>query len=101
MAKGTLMEMVGADWIRSMHREDDLAGRPGSIVQVFITFLSMYSFIVHDTTNISCKFLTKISVAMFDSRWKRILFHHSHTSRYKLHFVSFSLHVDCLGIYIS
>lgn len=38
------MEMVGADWIRSMHREDDLAGRPGSIVQVFITFLSMYSF---------------------------------------------------------
>lgn len=44
MAKGTLMEMVGADWIRSMHREDDLAGRPGSIVQVFITFLSMYSF---------------------------------------------------------
>lgn len=33
------MEMVGADWIRSMHREDDLAGRPGSIVQVFITFL--------------------------------------------------------------
>ncbi|KAB1199642.1 Protein ENHANCED DISEASE RESISTANCE 2 [Morella rubra] len=32
-AKGTLMQMVGADWLRSDRREDDLGGRPGSIVQ--------------------------------------------------------------------
>lgn len=33
-AKGTLMQMVAADWLRSNKREDDLGGRPGSIVQV-------------------------------------------------------------------
>jgi hypothetical protein len=33
-ANGTLMQMVAADWLRSDKREDDLAGRPGSIVQV-------------------------------------------------------------------
>lgn len=33
-AKGTLMQMVAADWLRSDKREDDLGGRPGSIVQV-------------------------------------------------------------------
>jgi len=32
-AKGTLMQMVGADWIKSDRREDDLASRCGSIVQ--------------------------------------------------------------------
>ncbi|KAF8403070.1 hypothetical protein HHK36_011164 [Tetracentron sinense] len=32
-AKHTLMEMVAADWLRSDKREDDLGGRPGSIVQ--------------------------------------------------------------------
>lgn len=34
-AKGTLMQMVGADWLRSDKREDDLGGRPGSIVQKY------------------------------------------------------------------
>ncbi|TYI16128.1 hypothetical protein ES332_A08G233300v1 [Gossypium tomentosum] len=34
-AKGTLMQMVAADWLRSDTREDDLGGRPGSIVQKF------------------------------------------------------------------
>ncbi|KAI5648652.1 hypothetical protein M9H77_34657 [Catharanthus roseus] len=34
-AKSSLMQMVGADWIRSDKREDDLAGRPGSIVQKY------------------------------------------------------------------
>ncbi|KAL0436908.1 UNVERIFIED_CONTAM: protein ENHANCED DISEASE RESISTANCE 2 [Sesamum radiatum] len=34
-AKGTLMEMVGADWLRSDKREDDLWGRPGGIVQKY------------------------------------------------------------------
>ncbi|KAE8727161.1 protein-tyrosine sulfotransferase-like [Hibiscus syriacus] len=33
-AKGTLMQMVAADWLRSDKREDDLGGRPGGIVQV-------------------------------------------------------------------
>ncbi|KAJ4971215.1 hypothetical protein NE237_004314 [Protea cynaroides] len=32
-AKGTLMQMVGADWLRSDKREDDLGGRSGGIVQ--------------------------------------------------------------------
>ncbi|KAL3523463.1 hypothetical protein ACH5RR_016297 [Cinchona calisaya] len=32
-AKGTLMQMVAADWIRSDRREDDIGGRPGGIVQ--------------------------------------------------------------------
>ncbi|XP_073040663.1 protein ENHANCED DISEASE RESISTANCE 2-like isoform X2 [Primulina eburnea] len=32
-AKGTLMEMVAADWLRSDKREDHLAGRYGGIVQ--------------------------------------------------------------------
>uniref|UniRef100_A0A0E0IU20 PH domain-containing protein n=1 Tax=Oryza nivara TaxID=4536 RepID=A0A0E0IU20_ORYNI len=33
-ANNTLMQMVGADWIKSDKREDDLAGRPGGLVQV-------------------------------------------------------------------
>ncbi|XP_057427402.1 protein ENHANCED DISEASE RESISTANCE 2-like isoform X2 [Lotus japonicus] len=34
-AKGTLMQMVGADWLCSDTREDDLSSRPGSIVQQY------------------------------------------------------------------
>ncbi|GMY10327.1 protein ENHANCED DISEASE RESISTANCE 2-like isoform X1 [Fagus crenata] len=34
-AKSTLMQMVAADWLKSDKREDDLAGRPGSIVQKY------------------------------------------------------------------
>ncbi|XP_040863110.1 protein ENHANCED DISEASE RESISTANCE 2-like isoform X2 [Glycine max] len=34
-AKGTLMKMVAADWVRSDKREDDLGGRPGSIAQKY------------------------------------------------------------------
>ncbi|KAJ1403096.1 START-like domain superfamily [Sesbania bispinosa] len=34
-AKGSLMQMVGADWLRSDTREDDLSSRPGSIVQQY------------------------------------------------------------------
>ncbi|KAL9266699.1 ENHANCED DISEASE RESISTANCE 2-like protein [Drosera capensis] len=34
-AKKTLMQMIGADWLRSNKREDDLAGRPESIVQKY------------------------------------------------------------------
>ncbi|KAK7277321.1 hypothetical protein RIF29_18472 [Crotalaria pallida] len=32
-ANGTLMQMVGADWLRSDKRQDNLSGRPDSIVQ--------------------------------------------------------------------
>ncbi|XP_031113088.1 protein ENHANCED DISEASE RESISTANCE 2-like isoform X1 [Ipomoea triloba] len=34
-AKGTLMQMVGADWLKSDKREDDLGGRQGGIVQKY------------------------------------------------------------------
>lgn len=34
-AKGSLMKMVGADWLKSDKREDDLGGRPGGIVQKY------------------------------------------------------------------
>ncbi|EOA25157.1 hypothetical protein CARUB_v10018468mg [Capsella rubella] len=34
-AKGTLMQMIGADWISSDKREDDLGGRVGGLVQEF------------------------------------------------------------------
>uniref|UniRef100_A0A452YGB1 Protein ENHANCED DISEASE RESISTANCE 2 C-terminal domain-containing protein n=1 Tax=Aegilops tauschii subsp. strangulata TaxID=200361 RepID=A0A452YGB1_AEGTS len=34
-AENTLMQMVGADWIKSDKREDDLAGRPGGLVQKY------------------------------------------------------------------
>lgn len=34
-AKSTLMQMVAADWLKSDKREDDLAGRPGSVVQKY------------------------------------------------------------------
>lgn len=33
------MQLVGADWLRSDRREDNLGGRPGSIVQVWLGFL--------------------------------------------------------------
>lgn len=35
-ANGTLMQMVAADWLKSSKREDDLGGRAGGIVQVYI-----------------------------------------------------------------
>ncbi|KAH1139327.1 Protein ENHANCED DISEASE RESISTANCE 2-like [Glycine soja] len=34
-ANGTLTQMVGADWLRSDTREDNLSSRPGSIVQQY------------------------------------------------------------------
>lgn len=46
-AKGTLMQMVGADWLRSDKREDDLAGRAGSIVQVIFHFRTFFSSHCH------------------------------------------------------
>lgn len=33
-AKGTMMEMIAADWLQSDKREDNLAGRSGGIVHV-------------------------------------------------------------------
>ncbi|KDO44679.1 hypothetical protein CISIN_1g0045761mg, partial [Citrus sinensis] len=34
-ADGTLMQMIGADWLRSNKREDNLAARPCSLVQKY------------------------------------------------------------------
>ncbi|KAK9913229.1 hypothetical protein M0R45_037052 [Rubus argutus] len=34
-AKGTLMQLIGVDWLRSDKREDDLSSRCGSIVQKY------------------------------------------------------------------
>ncbi|XP_010557338.1 PREDICTED: protein ENHANCED DISEASE RESISTANCE 2-like isoform X2 [Tarenaya hassleriana] len=34
-AKGTLMKMIAADWLKSDKREDDLGSRPGGIVQKY------------------------------------------------------------------
>ncbi|KDP45908.1 hypothetical protein JCGZ_15468 [Jatropha curcas] len=47
--------MVGADWLRSDQREDDLGGRPESIVQVIIE--------LYYVRNMSVK---QISKSMFD-----------------------------------
>ena len=30
------MQMIAADWLKSDKREDDLGGRPDSIIQVFL-----------------------------------------------------------------
>ena len=40
------MQMVAADWLRSDKREDDLAGRPESIVQAgfFFPFLAPFFY---------------------------------------------------------
>lgn len=38
------MQMVGADWLKSDKREDDLGGRPGSLVQVFLRPTLSYNF---------------------------------------------------------
>lgn len=38
------MQMVGADWLKSDKREDDLGGRQGGIVQVF---LNVYFGLTH------------------------------------------------------
>lgn len=43
-AKGTLMEMVAADWLKSDKREDDLGSRPGGIVQVLIIIVCSDSY---------------------------------------------------------
>lgn len=44
-ATNTLMQLVGADWLRCDRREDDLCSRPGSIVQVFyFSFICILSY---------------------------------------------------------
>lgn len=47
-ANDTLMQMVAADWLKSDRREDDLASRPGGIVQKYLLQGgSEFFFIVH------------------------------------------------------
>ncbi|CAN6479366.1 unnamed protein product [Victoria cruziana] len=47
-AGGTLMQLVGVDWLKSDKREDDLGGRPGSLVQKYAAgFGSEFFFIIN------------------------------------------------------
>ncbi|WOL15950.1 protein ENHANCED DISEASE RESISTANCE 2-like [Canna indica] len=47
-ASSTLMQLVAADWLKSDKREDDLAGRPGGIVQKYAAQGgSEFFFVVH------------------------------------------------------
>ncbi|XP_024991637.1 protein ENHANCED DISEASE RESISTANCE 2-like [Cynara cardunculus var. scolymus] len=65
-AKGTMMEMIGADWLQSDKREDDLAGRSGGIVQKYAAqdgpeFFFVINIQVPGTTtyNLSLYYMTK------------------------------------------
>ena len=59
------MQMVAADWLKSEKREDDLAGRPGSIVQVYclfsIRFMVNYIFCLVSTVG------SNLSIALTES----------------------------------
>ncbi|XP_031502521.1 protein ENHANCED DISEASE RESISTANCE 2-like isoform X2 [Nymphaea colorata] len=47
-ASGTLMQLVGVDWLKSDRREDDLGGRPSSLVQKYAAgFGSEFFFIIN------------------------------------------------------
>ncbi|KAK4356374.1 hypothetical protein RND71_025345 [Anisodus tanguticus] len=61
-AKGTLMQMVGADWLKSDKREDDLGGRPGGIVQKYAAKGGPEFFFI---VNIQVPGLTTYSLALY------------------------------------
>ncbi|XP_010253703.1 PREDICTED: protein ENHANCED DISEASE RESISTANCE 2-like [Nelumbo nucifera] len=61
-AKGTLMQMVAADWLRSDKREDDLGGRPGSIVQKYAQKGGPEFFFI---VNIQVPGMTTYSLALY------------------------------------
>ncbi|XP_057798953.1 protein ENHANCED DISEASE RESISTANCE 2-like isoform X2 [Salvia miltiorrhiza] len=61
-ANGTLMQMVGADWITSSKREDDLAGRSGGIVTKYaVEGRSEFFFVI----NIQVPGTTTCSLALY------------------------------------
>lgn len=61
-AKGTLMQMVAADWIRSNKREDDLGARPGGIVQKYAGHGGPEFFLI---INIQVPGTTQYSLALY------------------------------------
>ncbi|KAL4190245.1 hypothetical protein AMTRI_Chr07g74800 [Amborella trichopoda] len=61
-AKSTLMQMVGADWLKSDKREDDLAGRPGSFVQKYAAQGGNEFFVI---VNIQVPGSTTYSLALY------------------------------------
>lgn len=61
-AKGTLMQMVGADWLKSDKREDDLGGRPGGIVQKYAAKGGPEFFFI---VNIQVPGLTTYTLALY------------------------------------
>ncbi|XP_062171454.1 protein ENHANCED DISEASE RESISTANCE 2 [Alnus glutinosa] len=61
-ANSTLMQMVAADWLKSDKREDDLGGRPGSIVQKYAAQGGPEFFFI---VNIQVPGSTKYSLALY------------------------------------
>ncbi|XP_021981617.1 protein ENHANCED DISEASE RESISTANCE 2-like isoform X1 [Helianthus annuus] len=61
-AKGTLMQLVAADWLKSDKREDDLAGRFGGIVQKYAAHGGPEFFFV---INIQVPGTTTYSLALY------------------------------------
>ncbi|KAF9594814.1 hypothetical protein IFM89_034797 [Coptis chinensis] len=61
-ANGTLMQMVAADWLKSDKREDDLGGRPGSIVQKYAAQGGPEFFFI---VNIQVPGLTTYNLALY------------------------------------
>jgi hypothetical protein len=63
------MQMVAADWLRSDKREDDLGGRPGSIVQVGFFALVFWFLILiifsHQETTCFIFLYRKINFTVF------------------------------------
>ncbi|GLT93217.1 hypothetical protein SLE2022_110180 [Rubroshorea leprosula] len=61
-AKGTLMQMVGADWLKSDKRENDLGSRPDSIVQKYAARGGPEFFFI---VNIQVPGTTKYTLALY------------------------------------
>ncbi|KAI3705533.1 hypothetical protein L1987_75772 [Smallanthus sonchifolius] len=61
-AKGTMMQLIAADWLKSNKREDDLAGRFGGIVQQYAAHGGPEFFFV---VNIQVPGTTTYSLALY------------------------------------
>lgn len=109
-AKGTLMEIVAADWLRSDKREDDLGGRPGGIVQVFLyflkTFLSRVYPLLLPLQNLcivlifwSMTEMKLLYVEICSKGRPRVLFYCEHTGKGLVHFKYF-YYFGCIRIIV-
>jgi hypothetical protein len=65
------MQMVGADWIKSDKREDDLSGRPGGLVQVYFLKASNFPSTAKGTENFTKSYIAE----MCSTRGQQILFY--------------------------